>query len=282
MSRRPQILVTNDDGIDSLGLHALACAVAEHGDVTVVAPDQEFSGSSSAIGSIFDIKPEAHRRLIPDLPGSNNVWAVNGPPALCVLFARMGAFPVQPDIIVSGINPGANVGRSVYHSGTIGACLTGRNGGVPGIAVSQALQKYITTGQSWDEAIAAIDWTTAATIAAAATKPLLESPMPEPGVLNLNIPDKPLGEIDSMMWTTVAVHPPEETTAAQLIPIAGHTNSYEVKINWGTKWTGEPGSDVAAVADGLLSATWVGHLRGMTDVTSPIDFSHLGIDSPVS
>ena len=66
-----------------------------------------------------------------NLPGSNNVWAVNGPPALCIMFARMGAFPVQPDLIVSGINPGANVGRSVYHSGTVGACLTGRNGGVP-------------------------------------------------------------------------------------------------------------------------------------------------------
>lgn len=277
MSRRPQILVTNDDGIDSLGLHALACAVAEYGDVTVVAPDQEFSGSSSAIGSIFDIKPEAHRREIPDLPGSNNVWAVNGPPALCVMFVRMGAFEVQPDLIVSGINPGANVGRSVYHSGTVGACLTGRNGGVPGIAVSQALQKWTTNGQAWDEAIAGVDWSASASIAAEAAKSLLASPMPVPGVLNLNVPDKPLSEIGSWVWTTVAQHPPEETTAAQLIPIAGHSNSFEVKINWGNKWAGEPGSDVAAVADGLLSATWVGHLRAVNDVVSPIDFSALGI-----
>ena len=136
MASRPRILVTNDDGIDSLGLYALARAVAEHGDVMVVAPDDEFSGASSAIGSISDMKPQAHRREIPDLPGDNNVWAVSGPPALCVLFVRMGAFDFEPDLVVSGINPGANIGRSVYHSGTIGACLTGRNAGFPGVAVS--------------------------------------------------------------------------------------------------------------------------------------------------
>ncbi len=278
MTKRPQILVTNDDGIDSLGLHALACAVAEHGDVTVVAPDQEFSGSGAAIGSIFDIKPQVHRREIADLPGADNVWALNGPPALCILLTRMGAFPVQPDLIVSGINPGANVGRSVYHSGTVGACLTGRNASVPGIAVSQALQNWASNGQAWDEAIAAIDWSAAATIAAAAAKSLLDSPMAAPGVLNLNVPDKPLAEIATWAWTTVAEAPPKESAAAELVPAGGHSNSFDVKINWGSKWEAEAGSDVASIADGVLSASWIGYLRAINDTPSPIEFSTLGIN----
>ena len=275
MAKRPQILVTNDDGIDSLGLHALALAVAEHGDVTVVAPDQEFSGAGAAIGSLFDMKPQAHRREIDGLPGENNVWAVSGPPALCVMFVRMGAFDVTPDLIVSGINPGANIGRSVYHSGTVGACLTGRNSGVPGIAVSQALQKWSSNGQAWHEAIARIDWSTAATLASRATKALLNNPATNPGVLNINVPDKPLSEIDTWSWTHVAERPPSDQAAAMLEPLAGHSNSYDVKIQWGNKWNGEEGSDVHAIHQGQLSLSWIGKLLAEpdsgTDVGAAID-----------
>ena len=65
----------------------------------------------------------------PDPIGRIDVaWSVSGPPALCVMFSRLGAFGAPFDLVVSGINPGANVGRSVYHSGTIGACLTARTG----------------------------------------------------------------------------------------------------------------------------------------------------------
>ncbi len=267
--------MTNDDGIDSLGLYALARAVAEHGDVMVVAPDQEFSGASSAIGSIADMKPQAHRREIPDLPGDNNVWAVSGPPALCVLFVRMGAFDFEPDLIVSGINPGANIGRSVYHSGTIGACLTGRNGGVSGIAVSQALQNWGTNGQSWNEAIAKLDWSTAAALGAAATKALLSASLLEPQVLNINVPDKPLAEIDRWSWTHVSEKPPSESSAARLESIPGHTNSFDIKVDWGTKWDGEHGSDVHAISEGELSLSWIGKMTAHPDngsgVTAAID-----------
>jgi 5'-nucleotidase len=265
MANRPQILVTNDDGIDSLGLYALASAVAEHGDVMVVAPDQEFSGASSAIGSIADMRPQAHRREISDLPDEIKVWAVSGPPALCVLFVRMGAFDFEPDIVVSGINPGANIGRSVYHSGTVGACLTGRNGGVSGVAVSQALQNWNTNGQSWDEAIASLDWSTAATLGAAAAKAMLDSPPAEPQVLNINVPDKPLVEIDRWSWTNVSEKPPSETSAAKMEPIAGHTNSFDIKVDWGSKWDGEEGSDVHAISQGELSLSWIGKMTAHAD-----------------
>lgn len=275
MTSRPRILVTNDDGIDSLGLHALARAVARHGEVTVIAPDQEFSGSSSAIGSLFDIEPEAHRREIDDFDGE--VWAVTGPPALCILFARMGAFGVQPDLIVSGINPGANVGRSVYHSGTVGACLTGRNGGVPGVAISQALQHWSDNGQAWDEAIAGIDWSTAASIASVAVEAMLARPSDDPRVLNINVPDKPLGEITRWAWTSVAQSPPQETAKARLEPKVGHSNSFRVEIDWGGKWVAEDGSDVAAVAEGVLSATWVGRILAEPDGGSPVTAAFDGL-----
>ena len=123
-----RILVTNDDGIDSVGLHLLARAMTKHGDVTVVAPDSEYSGASAAFGALHLIKPEVHKV---HLEGVERVFTVSGPPALCVFLARLGVFGEAPELVVAGINPGANVGRSVYHSGTIGAALTGRNGGIP-------------------------------------------------------------------------------------------------------------------------------------------------------
>ena len=143
-----RILVTNDDGIDSVGLHVLARAMRPHGDVVVIAPDAEYSGASAAFGALHKIQPEVHRSR---LDGIDEAWAVTGPPALCVMFARLGAFGPPFDLIVSGINPGANVGRSVYHSGTVGATLTGRNGGVSGVAVSQSVTAFGVEGQGWDE-----------------------------------------------------------------------------------------------------------------------------------
>lgn len=133
-----RILLTNDDGIESEGLRVLACAMRAHGDVVVVAPDSDYSGSGAAIGPIHLMDPKVQTGHV---DGVDESWAVSGPPALCVLLANLGAFgPV--DWVVSGINPGANVGRTVYHSGTIGAVLTGRNGGIPGLAVSQVVPGF--------------------------------------------------------------------------------------------------------------------------------------------
>src|SRR5690349_6817736 len=129
-----RIMVTNDDGIDAEGLHLLALALGPHADVAVVAPDCEYSGSSASLGALHLLQPEVHRGA---LDGIDEVWTVNGPPGLCVMFTRLGAFG-RFDLVVSGINPGANVGRAVYHSGTVGAALTARHGGMTGIAISQA------------------------------------------------------------------------------------------------------------------------------------------------
>src|SRR6188472_3449133 len=123
-----RILVTNDDGIDSIGLHVLVRSMCElDGDheIIVAAPDKEYSGAGASLGALHLIRPEVHIARIEDCD-ADAVWSVTGPPALCVMFSRLGAFGPPFDLVVSGINPGANVGRAVYHSGTIGATLSGR------------------------------------------------------------------------------------------------------------------------------------------------------------
>ena len=144
-----RILVTNDDGIESEGLHVLARALKGHGEVLVVAPDSEYSGAGAAIGPLHLSEPEV--RSV-DIDGIDAAWSVSGPPALCVMFARLGLFG-DVDLVVSGINPGANVGRSVYHSGTVGAALTARHTNIPSLAVSQHLTGFGVEGQVWEDLI---------------------------------------------------------------------------------------------------------------------------------
>ena len=84
-----RILVTNDDGIDSTGLHVLARSLVPFGEVIIGAPDTEYSGASSSFGPLHLIRPEMQKAYV---DGVDEAWAVNGPPALCVMFARLGAF----------------------------------------------------------------------------------------------------------------------------------------------------------------------------------------------
>ena len=199
-----RILVTNDDGIDSIGLHVLARAMAEIGEVVVVAPDKEYSGYGAAFGPLHLIQPEVHRARI---DGLEEVWSVSGPPALCVMFGRLDLFD-RYDLVVAGINPGANVGRSIYHSGTVGACLTARNGGVSGVAVSQTVESFGVEGQGWEEMLADQHWETAANVAAAAVEGLTAALPPSPVVLNINVPDRELRDVKGWKRTEVGIEPP--------------------------------------------------------------------------
>ena len=122
-----RILVTNDDGIDSIGLHVLVramCRLDGGHEIVVAAPDTEYSGAGASLGALHLIRPEVRVARIEGCTASA-VWAVTGPPALCVMFSRLGAFGEPFDLVVSGINPGANVGRAVYHSGTVGRRVDG-------------------------------------------------------------------------------------------------------------------------------------------------------------
>ena len=115
--------MTNDDGIDSDGLHHLARAMTAHGDVHRRWPRMRMLGGRPPLGVLNQIQPEVHQTA---MEGVEDVWAVTGPPGLCVMFASLGVFGHSFDIVVAGINPGANFGRAVFHSGTVGAALTAR------------------------------------------------------------------------------------------------------------------------------------------------------------
>lgn len=123
------ILIANDDGVFAPGIQALALALAPLGRVVVVAPESERSGFSSALTLDRPLRP---------IQISADVWAVNGTPADCVYLSMNGLFDFEFDLVVSGINSGANLGDDVLYSGTVGAAFEGRLMKQPAIAVSMA------------------------------------------------------------------------------------------------------------------------------------------------
>ena len=252
-----RIVVTNDDGIDSKGLHALAMAMTRHGDVTVIAPDGEHSGASSAFGALHLIQPVAYRV---DIGGVPEAYSVSGPPALCIMFARLGAFGPPPDLVVSGINPGANVGRSVYHSGTVGACLTARNGNIAGVAVSQAVTGWGVEGQGWEEMVANQNWDTAARVADSVVEGLLADFPDHPAVINVNVPDCALEEIKGWKVSKIGTAPPRTMAKAWLEDRPGHERSWNVHMDWGDVHEPHEESDVSAVMDGYVAVSWLTQL----------------------
>lgn len=179
-------LVTNDDGISSPGLAALARAALDAGlDVVVAAPAEEASGSSAAItgtetpavtGATSSNRIVMERRDLPELPGVPT-FSVRAAPALIALLAAHGAFGTRPDVVLSGINRGANIGRAILHSGTVGAALTGGVNGARGLAVS------LDVGLHPD----AHHWATAAGVVGEVLDRLLREP--DGTVFNLNVPN---------------------------------------------------------------------------------------------
>ena len=252
-----RILVTNDDGIDSVGLHVLARAMRPHGDVVVAAPDREYSGAGAALGALHLIQPEVRRTFI---EGVDEAWAVTGPPGLCVMFSRLGAFGPRFDLIVSGINPGANVGRAIYHSGTVGACLTGRNGGVSGVAVSQAVTGFGVEGQGWDEMIQDQRWETAAAVASAVVGGLIASPPAEPVVVNLNVPNRDLRDLRGWRLTEVGRQPPRAMANAWLEPISGHDGAFNVRMSWGDEVSLPEGTDGGTVERDEVAVSYLSRM----------------------
>jgi len=184
-----RLLVTNDDGIDAEGLHVLARHLARAGhEVIVAAPASDASGSGAALGVFHaDSHIDVNRMDIPDCDAP--AWAVAGPPGLCVLAARLGAFGDPPEIVVSGINAGLNTGRAILHSGTVGAALTAQNFGAKGLAVSV-------------EAVTPWRFDTAATVALEVLDQLIEAP--PRSVLNLNVPALSRSELMGLRWARLA------------------------------------------------------------------------------
>ncbi|GIH17636.1 5'/3'-nucleotidase SurE [Rugosimonospora africana] len=169
-------LITNDDGIGAAGVRYLAIAARDAGlDVVVAAPSSEASGNSASIAVVErEGQVPVARHELDGLAGVP-AFAVDAPPAFIVLIATRDAFGPPPDVVLSGVNRGSNTGRSVLHSGTVGAALTAVAHGRPGLAVSLDLA---------GEATGPAHWQTAAELATRLL-PLLSDQF----VLNLNVPN---------------------------------------------------------------------------------------------
>lgn len=237
------VLVTNDDGIASPGLHALAEAAVDEGFVVIVAaPATESSGSSASITGVDrDGRIRMERQ---DLPGLElPCWSVQAAPALIALIAAHGAFGAVPDVVLSGVNRGANIGHAILHSGTVGAALTGGASGGRGLAVSLDVGLHPTTHE----------WAAAARIA----RPVLQRLMAAaPGtVLNLNVPNEAdAGDRE----------PKEATLAAFGIVQTTATESGEGGLRLTVADLGpfdDPGSDAALLAEGHPTLTALDALR---------------------
>jgi len=181
-----RLLLTNDDGIHSPGIHALAAHLVAAGhDVTVAAPAQDMSGASAAIGRLHaDEHIDVTETPVPGTPLVG--FAVAGPPGLAAMAACLGAFGAPPEIVVSGINAGLNTGHSTLHSGTLGAALTAQNFGTCGVAVS------IEPTDPWH-------WESACEYASSAIAWLADR-APTRTVLNVNVPGRPRDEIEGVRW----------------------------------------------------------------------------------
>ncbi len=174
------ILVTNDDGINSTGLKVLANSMNEIGEVFIVAPDRQ----RSAVGlSVTLDQPLRIENL------GNKKYSVSGMPADCVELALHRLMQVPPDIIVSGINHGQNIGYDIYHSGTVGAAIIGTMFGIPSIAIS------ISNGAH------KVYYDTAAKVATKVVQTVIEKGLPKGILLNVNVPNLPYSKIKGIEVT---------------------------------------------------------------------------------
>ena len=269
-----RILVTNDDGILAPGILPLAQAMTRFGHVTVVAPDTEYSGAGAAIGAIWERTPHVTRHR---LDGIDEAWAVNGPPALAVMYARLGAFGDEFDLVVSGINPGANVGRSVYHSGTVGACLSGRNGGWSGVAVSQASEGWGVEGQAWDDSVKLQKWETAAAVASAFVEGYISAPPADVVIANINVPNVELADIEGWSLTEVGQLPPRAMSNVALTARSDDPNEFDVEIEWGDKVDLPDHTDGGTIERNRVSVTYLTRLEA--EPRSDMTAAEAGLDA---
>lgn len=232
-----RLLVTNDDGIGAPGIAALASALVEAGhEVVVAAPADDRSGASAAIGGMHADETIELERVDLDGLGAATCYSVAASPALIVITACLGAFGLAPELVVSGINAGANTGRAVLHSGTVGAALTAANFGCSGLAVSLAAGGAYRWATAADLAVTAVDW-------------LAEEPAGS--VLNLNAPNCGPGELLGARNAALATF---GTVRASVVEAPG---GLQVALAGGDDEVAEPEADGNDTDTALLLAGYV-------------------------
>ena len=233
------ILIANDDGVFAPGIQALALALAPLGRVVVVAPESERSGFSSALTLDRPLRP---------IKIASDVWAVNGTPADCVYLSMNGLFDFEFDLVVSGINSGANLGDDVLYSGTVGAAFEGRLMKQPAIAVSLAGPNVRAYDDPKDYQLAA-QWVHDFIVAGLPT-------LPPRHIFNINIPDVPKFQGAKITY---------QGRRSQSKPITSHVDPRGRQVDWiglsgeavadPQKGFTEIESDFFAVANGYVSIT---------------------------
>lgn len=231
----PTILLTNDDGYVSAGLHALKNELASLGRVIVIAPDRERSGVSHSITLIEPLRL-SKPYLGDDLPDD---FVVNGSPADCVKIGLFKVLPAPPDLIVSGINRGANTGINIHYSGTVAAASEGAIAGIPSFAISRASMDRNNFGPA-----AAIGRIIAARI--------LKTGLPAGVLLNVNVPANPLGEPISLAQTHQGRRRFRDTYLERVDP---RNDPYVWLIGEKLEQEPEPDSDDDALRRGIVSIT---------------------------
>ncbi len=225
-----RILISNDDGVQAPGITRLAQALSGIAEVTVVAPDRDRSGASNSL--TLDVPLRASVR-------EGGFISVEGTPTDCVHLAITGLLEHEPDMVVAGINAGANLGDDVLYSGTVAAATEGRFLGLPAIAIS-----LVSPG--------AVHYDTAARVALYLVERLRMDPLPADTILNVNVPDCTWEELAGFQATRLGHR-------HKSAPMVRGTDPRGRPIYWvGPPGEGQdagPGTDFHAVATGHVSIT---------------------------
>jgi 5'-nucleotidase len=225
-----RILLSNDDGYFAPGLQALAESLAAFAEITVVAPERDRSGSSNSL--TLD-RPLVVRRA------PSGFFYVNGTPTDCVHLAVTGLLDQLPDIIVSGINEGANMGDDTIYSGTVAAATEGFLLGIPSMAVS-------LVGRT------VANFASAARVATQIVLRFGEHPLAQPALLNINVPDVPYEQLRGTEVTRLGKRHKAE-------PVVKETNPRGETVYWvgaaGAEQDAGQGTDFYAVAHNTVSVT---------------------------
>jgi len=225
-----KILISNDDGYMAEGIRALADAMSSLGDITVVAPDRNRSGASN---SLTLENPLRVNKL------DNGVYRVEGTPTDCVHLAITGLLDDEPDMVIAGINAGANLGDDVLYSGTVAAAIEGRFLGLPAVAIS--LNGHTAT-----------HFKTAAWAAKKLISQLLSSSLPADTILNVNVPDLPIDKITGFESTRLGRRHKAEPVIKELDP-RGRAMYWVGPA--GEEEDAGPGTDFDAINRGAVSVT---------------------------
>ena len=230
MASRVKILVTNDDGIHSRGIVVLSQALQKVGDVCVVAPDREKSAVAHSLTLHRPLRAEKIKK---------NFYAVDGTPADCVHLGVHAILPTPPDLVVSGINRGENVGNDIAYSGTVSAAFEGTLLRIPSFAISLASRSHYR-------------FETAARVAVEMARVILKEGLPEDTFLNVNVPNLEEKEIKSYKITRQARYTHGNAVVEKLDPrgkkyywIGGGTMVFGRKVD----------TDFEAISEGHISVT---------------------------